>query len=353
MTVISQSLLMRALRGEPTVRPPVWLMRQAGRYLPEYRASRSKASDFMAMCKNPALACEVTLQPIERFGLDAAIIFSDILTIPHAMGMALQFYEGRGPVFSDPLRTLQSIQALKTPDVADDLSYVMEALRLTRQALPASIPLIGFSGSPWTLATYMVEGHGSKNFSLIKQMLYSSPAVLHHLLEKLSSVIAYYLAEQVQAGANVLMIFDSWGGVLSHQAYQEFSLSWMKKVIDHLRAICVDPAIPVIVFTKGGGQWLSTMASCGAQALGLDWTTPIGRARQELAGKNIALQGNLDPCVLFSSPHVIEKQVLEMIREYGPHPGLIVNCGHGLIPELNPDHVKIMVDTVKNFDGRY
>ena len=343
------SLFIQALKGEPNPRPPIWLMRQAGRYLPEYRASRSKASDFMAMCKNPSLACEVTLQPIERFDLDAAIIFSDILTVPHAMGMDLKFHEGRGPIFSDPLRDEKAIDSLRIPDVSDDLSYVMEALMVTRKSLREDIPLIGFSGSPWTLATYMVEGHGSKNFSVIKKMLYSKPEWLHKLLERLAFVVSDYLAEQVRAGADVLMIFDSWGGILSHQAYQEFSLHWMKVIIDRLRIILVKPNIPIIVFTKGGGQWLQAMASCGANALGLDWTTDLGRARLELEGRKIALQGNLDPCALFASPRDIEKHVLNLIHSYGNYPGLIVNCGHGLIPEIDPEHVKVMVQTVKNF----
>lgn len=348
MKSMEQSLFLQALRGKPTVRPPIWLMRQAGRYLPEYRASRTKAPHFMAMCKNPELACEVTLQPIDRFGLDAAIIFSDILTVPNAMGMDLHFYEGKGPIFSQPLRDEKAVDLLRTPDVADDLGYVMEALMLTRKNLSADVPLIGFSGSPWTLATYMVEGAGSKNFSIIKKMLYSTPAVMHKLLERLAFVIADYLAEQARAGADVLMIFDSWGGVLSHQAYQEFSLHWMKQIIDRVRMICVKPQIPIIVFTKGGGQWLSTIAACGANAIGVDWTTDLHRARLEVQGK-VSLQGNLDPCALFAPPAEIEKQVLQLIHAYGNHPGLIVNCGHGLIPELDPERVKVMVDTVKGF----
>lgn len=347
--MLEDSIFLRALARQSTERTPVWIMRQAGRYLPEYRQTRQKAGDFMTLCKTPELACEVTLQPLRRFRLDAAILFSDILTIPDAMGLGLHFIEGEGPQFHHPLKDAASIQALPGVDVIDTLSYVFDAARLIRAEMPAHLPLIGFSGSPWTLACYMREGSSSRDFSAMKTLLYDAPAIAHHLLSRLADVIGAYLIEQVKAGANALMLFDTWGGLLSTRAYVEFSLRYMTHIIQQLKAQY--PAIPIIVFTKSGGQWLSSIAHCGCDAVGLDWTVDLAAAR-ELVGERVALQGNLDPAVLRASPAVIFEEVKRILTDFGSHPGHIFNLGHGITPDVPPEHVTAMIEAVATLSAR-
>ena len=338
--------LLRALAREPVDRPPIWLMRQAGRYLPEYRAVRERAGDFLTLCSTPELACEVTLQPVERFGLDAAIIFSDILTVPHAMGLGLHFVAGEGPRFERPVRDEADVARLAAPDPEDELGYVMAALRTTREALDERVPLIGFAGSPWTLATYMVEGGTSKDFAIVKAMLYDRPDLLHRILDVLADATTAYLGAQIAAGAQVVQIFDTWGGALSPDAYRTFSLAYMARIVEGLRAHDPRGEVPVILFTKNGGQWLEDMAATGADALGLDWTTDIGQARRRV-GERVALQGNLDPCVLYARPETIERETLALLERAGPAPGHVVNLGHGVHPAIDPEHVAAMVDTVR------
>ncbi len=334
--------LIRALLRQPVDKTPVWIMRQAGRYLPEYRKIRSQVRGFLELCQTPELACEVTLQPLARFDLDAAIIFSDILTIPEAMGLGLEFVEGEGPQFATPMRDLAQIMKLPIPDPEDDLGYVMETIRLTQQALQGKVPVIGFAGSPWTLAAYMVEGRSSREFAIIKQFLYQEPKALHQLLEKLAKSVILYLNAQVKAGANAIMIFDSWGGVLSEAAYLEFSLKYMEMIIAGLiRA----PSTPVIVFTKGGGLWLEDIAKIGCDAIGLDWTIDIGKARERV-GDRVALQGNLDPAILYANPSVIQCEVKKVLDAFGSHPGHVFNLGHGITPGVNPDHLAVLIEAV-------
>jgi uroporphyrinogen decarboxylase len=346
MTDINESLLLRALRHAPVARTPVWLMRQAGRYLPEYRQVRQQAGDFLSLCKNTELACEVTLQPLRRFQLDAAILFSDILTIPDAMGLGLYFSEGEGPRFRHPLHTAKAIEDLAIPDVKDELGYVMDAVRLIRQELPSGLPLIGFSGSPWTLACYMVEGRGSPDFKRIMTLIESTPEIAHLLLEKLAHSVSSYLSEQVRAGANVLMLFDTWGGLLSTPDYARFSLSYMHAIIDTLKR--QHPEIPIILFTKGGGLWLEQMAATGCDAIGLDWTSDLGKAR-ELVGSKVALQGNLAPTILLSDEKTIREVVKRVLSSYGHGSGHIFNLGHGITPDVPPENVRIMVEAVHEF----
>lgn len=345
MTDLHNDRLLRALRREPVDRTPVWIMRQAGRYLPEYRRVRAQAGSFMALCHNPELACEVTLQPLERYPLDAAILFSDILTVPDAMGLGLQFEEGEGPRFERPVRSLRDIANLAQPDVASELGYVMDAIRLIRRELSGRVPLIGFSGSPWTLATYMIEGGSSREFRRIKTLLYEHPQVLHHLLDRICVTVADYLNAQIEAGAQALMIFDTWGGVLAHNAYLEFSLDPMRRIIETLRLDTPNGRVPLILFTKGGGLWLETLAETGADAIGLDWTMDIAAARERV-GERVALQGNLDPCVLYTPPTVIRREVGRVLEAYGPHPGHVFNLGHGIHPDVDPDHVSVMIEAV-------
>ncbi len=337
--------LLKALRREATDVTPVWLMRQAGRYLPEYRAVREKAGDFMTLCKTPELACEVTLQPLRRFPLDAAIIFSDILTIPDAMGLGLEFTAGEGPRFAKPIRTENDIAKLSIPKANTDLSYVMQAISLTKQALADSVPLLGFSGSPWTLATYMVEGSASKNFSLIKQMMFNAPEMLHQLLEILTAAVIDYLIGQIAAGADAIMIFDTWGGILSSRAYQDFSLLYMAKIVAVLKADRTTATTPIILFTKGGGQWLEIIAQTGCDAISLDWTVDLAQARHRLKGA-VALQGNLDPATLYAKPEVIRAEVVRILKEYGPYPGHIFNLGHGITPDVSPEQVTVLIEAV-------
>ncbi|MHA6204470.1 uroporphyrinogen decarboxylase [Dyella soli] len=336
---------LRALRHEATDTTPVWVMRQAGRYLPEYRATRARAGSFMALAQNPQLACEVTLQPLERFELDAAILFSDILTIPDAMGLGLSFAHGEGPQFAHPVRTKADIGKLGVPDMEGELRYVMDAVRLIRQELHGRVPLIGFSGSPWTLACYMVEGHGSRDFAQLKAMCWNDPALAHQLLETLARSVAAYLMAQAAAGAQALMVFDTWGGMLGPAPYREFSLRYMAQVVDALKADAHSRELPVILFSKGAGQHLAAMADTGCAGLGVDWTMDLADARQAVAGR-VALQGNLDPAVLRSNPEVIRREVRRVMDSYGNHPGHVFNLGHGITPEVEPEHVKVLVDEV-------
>jgi uroporphyrinogen decarboxylase len=336
--------LLRALLREPTPYTPVWIMRQAGRYLPEYNETRRKAGSFLALAKTPELACEVTLQPLRRFALDAAIIFSDILTVPDAMGLGLYFAEGEGPKFERPLRDEKDIAALAEPDLAS-LQYVFDAISLTRRELGGRVPLIGFSGSPFTLACYMVEGGGSDDFRLVKSMMYARPALLHRILDVNARAVAAYLNAQVAAGAQALMIFDTWGGSLAHDAFVDFSLAYSRRVIAQLQRTHEGRRVPVILFTKGGGQWLEAMADSGADALGIDWQTDLGAARRRV-GMRVALQGNLDPMALFAPIPAIEREVERVLASFGNGPGHVFNLGHGVSQFTNPDHVHALVEAV-------
>ena len=352
MSELKNDRFLKALMRQPVDRTPVWMMRQAGRYLPEYRAVRAQAGDFMSLCKNTELACEVTLQPLERYEMDAAILFSDILTIPDAMGLGLYFETGEGPKFRKPVRTEADIDALEVIDTASDLAYVTDAVTMIRCELNGRVPLIGFSGSPWTLATYMVEGQSSRDFARAKTMLYTQPELMHQLLEKLSLSVIDYLNAQIRAGAQVVQIFDTWGGALSHAAYAEFSLAYMQKIVDGLISHHDGRDVPVILFTKGGGLWLEKMADTGCHALGLDWSTDIAAAKGRV-GDRVALQGNMDPAVLRADPAVIESQVESILKGFGAGSGHIFNLGHGITPDINPDHVKVFIDAVHKFSAKY
>jgi uroporphyrinogen decarboxylase len=347
---LSNDLLLRALLREPTPRRPIWLMRQAGRYLPEYRATRERAGGFLEMCTNPEIACEITLQPIERFPLDAAILFSDILTIPHAMDLGLEFEAGEGPKFERPIRTPADIDRLIVPDPGRELKYVIDAVALTRRELRGRVPLIGFAGSPWTVATYMVEGGGSKTFGLIKRMMYEAPRELHRLLDLLAKATILYLNAQIAAGAQAVMLFDTWGGVLTPAQYQEFSLHHMAHVIDALTRKSEGRRVPNIVFTKGGGAWLPKIAAIGCDAVGVDWTTDLRLAREAVAG-TVALQGNLDPSALFGPPEALRAETLRVLESYGAGPGHVFNLGHGITPDVHPDRVALLVETVQTYDS--
>jgi uroporphyrinogen decarboxylase len=347
---LSNDLLLRALLREPTPRRPIWLMRQAGRYLPEYRATRERAGGFLEMCTNPEIACEITLQPVERFPLDAAILFSDILTIPHAMDLGLEFEAGEGPKFERPIRTPADIDRLIVPDPGRELKYVIDAVALTRRELRGRVPLIGFAGSPWTVATYMVEGGGSKTFGRIKRMMYESPRDLHRLLDLLAKATILYLNAQIAAGAQAVMLFDTWGGVLTPAQYQEFSLHHMAQVIDALTRKSEGRRVPNIVFTKGGGAWLPKIAAIGCDAVGVDWTTDLGLAREAVAG-TVALQGNLDPSALFGPPEALRAETLRVLESYGAGPGHVFNLGHGITPDVHPDRVALLVETVQAYDS--
>jgi len=339
---------LRALRREPTDTTPIWVMRQAGRYLPEYRATRERAGSFMGLAQNPEYACEVTLQPLERFELDAAILFSDILTIPDAMGLGLSFVQGEGPQFSRPLRSAADIAKLAVPDMDGELRYVTDAVRLIRQELHGRVPLIGFSGSPWTLACYMVEGQGSRDFARLKAMCWDAPKLAHQLLDILAQSVASYLIAQAAAGAQVLMIFDTWGGLLGPAPFREFSLRYMTQIVAALKADPASRELPVILFSKGAGAHLAEMADSGCNALGVDWTIDLANAREAVSGK-VALQGNLDPAILRASPEVIQHEARAVLDSYGNHPGHVFNLGHGITPEVNPEHVKVLVDEVHRY----
>lgn len=352
MTALKNDRFLRALLKQPVDVTPVWMMRQAGRYLPEYRASRAKAGDFMSLCKNPAFACEVTLQPLERYPLDAAILFSDILTIPDAMGQGLYFETGEGPRFRKVINTVADIDALPIPDPHQDLGYVMDAVSTIRSALNGRVPLIGFSGSPWTLATYMVEGGSSKDFRKTKAMLYDQPEAMHRLLDKLAQSVTAYLNGQIKAGAQAVQIFDTWGGNLSATAYQTFSLAYMKQIVNGLTREHEGQKIPVILFTKNGGQWLESIAEAGADALGLDWTCDIGQARQRVGGQ-VALQGNMDPSVLYAKPAAIREEVGRILASYGHGTGHVFNLGHGITPEVDPAHAGAFIEAVHELSAQY
>lgn len=352
MTELKNDTFLRALQRQPVEYTPVWMMRQAGRYLPEYRATRGKAGDFMSLCMNPELACEVTLQPLERYPLDAAILFSDILTIPDAMGLGLYFETGEGPRFKKTVRTQADVDALPVVDGEKHLTYVCDAVRTIRRELNGRIPLIGFSGSPWTLATYMVEGGGSKDHARSKALAYDQPELMHGLLDKLALSVTAYLNDQIRAGAQAVQIFDTWGGALSHNGYQEFSLRYMKQIVDGLIKESEGRPVPVILFTKNGGQWLEKMADTGATALGLDWTTDIGAARKRV-GDRVALQGNMDPSMLRTSPKRIREEVAAILESYGSGEGHIFNLGHGITPEVDPENAGAFINAVKELSAQY
>ncbi|MBJ9977348.1 uroporphyrinogen decarboxylase [Pseudomonas sp. S75] len=352
MTALKNDRFLRALLKQPVDVTPVWMMRQAGRYLPEYRASRASAGDFMSLCKNPQFACEVTLQPLDRYPLDAAILFSDILTIPDAMGQGLYFETGEGPRFRKVVSTLADIEALPIPDAHQDLGYVMDAVSTIRRELDGRVPLIGFSGSPWTLATYMIEGGSSKDFRKTKAMLYDQPEALHLLLDKLAQSVTAYLNGQIQAGAQAVQIFDTWGGALSSAAYQRFSLDYMRKIVSGLIREHDGRKVPVILFTKNGGLWLESIAEAGADALGLDWTCDIGDARRRV-GDQVALQGNMDPTVLYARPEAIRQEVARILASYGHGSGHVFNLGHGITPEVDPAHAGVFIEAVHEFSAQY
>lgn len=342
---LANDRLLRALRRQPVDTTPVWIMRQAGRYLPEYRATRERAGSFMQLAQTPELACEVTLQPLRRFDLDAAILFSDILTIPDAMGLGLHFVAGEGPAFEHPLRDEQAIRRLAVPDMDGKLRYVTDAVSLIRRELGGRVPLIGFAGSPWTLACYMVEGHGSRDFATLKAMCWNRPELAHHLLDVLAQSVSAYLIAQAAAGAQALMVFDTWGGLLSPPMFHEFSLRYLSRITARLQEDAHTRELPVVLFSKGAGAHLEAMANTGCAALGVDWTIDIGQARERV-GERVALQGNLDPSVLHADAAVVERAAESVIDAFGPHPGHVFNLGHGITPGVDPDKVAALVDAV-------
>ncbi len=352
MRELHNDRFLRALLRQPVDRTPLWIMRQAGRYLPEYRATRAKAGNFLSLCKSPELACEVTLQPIDRFDLDAAILFSDILTVPDAMGLGLGFFEGEGPRFARPVRSASDVDRLPIPDPEGELKYVMDAVRTIRRELNGRVPLIGFSGSPWTLAAYMVEGEGSRDFSKAKAMMFDQPMLMERLLDKITQSVAAYLNGQIAAGAQAVMLFDTWGGMLSPRDYLRFSLEPMRQVIAQLTREIEGRKVPVVLFTKGGGQWLEAMADSGADALGLDWTSDLAQARQRV-GHKVALQGNMDPNVLYASPARIREEVASVLAAFGQGSGHVFNLGHGIHPGINPEHVAALVQAVREISPAY
>lgn len=353
MTELKNDRFLKALLKEPVDRTPIWMMRQAGRYLPEYRASRKDAGSFMDLCTNPEFACEVTLQPLDRYpGLDAAILFSDILTIPDAMNLGLYFETGEGPKFKKVVRTEKDVADLPIVDTSKDLKYVTDAVSTIRRALNGRVPLIGFSGSPWTLATYMVEGGSTKDFRHVKAMMYNTPEIMHEMLRKLAESVTDYLNAQIKAGAQAVQIFDTWGGVLSHNAYQEFSLKYMQQIVNGLIRENEGRKIPVILFTKGAGQWLELMADTGCDALGLDWTTDIGSARNRV-GDKVALQGNMDPSVLYAQPERIREEVATILGRYGTGSGHVFNLGHGIHQFVDPEHAKAFIEAVEELSPQY
>jgi uroporphyrinogen decarboxylase len=352
MAELKNDRFLRALLRQPVDRTPVWMMRQAGRYLPEYRATREQAGDFMALCSNPQLACEVTLQPLERYPLDAAILFSDILTIPDAMGLGLYFEPGEGPCFRKTVRSAAEVEALQVVNTAEQLSYVTDAVTTIRRELNGRVPLIGFSGSPWTLATYMIEGGSSRDFRRAKEMLYNQPEVMDLFLGKLADSVIDYLNAQIRAGAQVVQIFDTWGGALSAAAYQRFSLAPMQRIVQGLIKEHEGRAVPVILFTKGGGQWLESMVETGATCLGLDWTSDIGQARQRV-GTRVALQGNMDPAVLYSDHQRIREEVASILASYGAGSGHVFNLGHGITPEVDPAAAGAFINAVVELSPVY
>ena len=349
---LKNTRLIRTLFGESVDMTPIWMMRQAGRYLPEYRATREKAGDFVTLCKTPDLACEVTMQPLRRYPLDAAILFSDILTIPDAMGLELKLIESVGPKFDNPIKSLADIKNLPMPDPENDLGYVMDTVRLIRKELDGSVPLIGFAGSPWTLATYMIEGGSSKDFGKIKKMLYQEPNTLHLLLRHLAKAVSLYLNAQICAGAQVIQIFDTWGGVLSTPAYHAFSLAYMKQIIDQLKREHAGEKIPVILFTKGGGCWIEDIANTGCDAVGLDWMQDIRQVRLKI-GEHVALQGNMDPAILKSNPETIRNEVALILESFGEGSGHVINLGHGITPDIDPENAGVFINAVHELSMQY
>jgi uroporphyrinogen decarboxylase len=345
MSPLKNDRLLRALLRQPVDTTPVWIMRQAGRYLPEYRETRAKAGSFKVLCTTPTLACEVTLQPLRRFALDAAILFSDILTIPDAMGLGLTFAEGEGPRFARPVRTSADVDRLGVPDPEAELRYVTDTVRLVRKELDGKVPLIGFAGSPWTLATYMIEGGGSDSFALAKTMAYNDPTLMHRLLDVLARSVTVYLNAQIAAGAQAVMIFDTWGGILTARHYQAFSLDYMTRIVQGLKRENEGRRVPVILFTKNGGQWLEAAVESGADALGLDWTIDIGEARRRV-GARVALQGNMDPAMLRASEKHIRDEAAAILAAYGRGNGHVFNLGHGITPDIDPAKVAVLVDAV-------
>jgi len=352
MTKLKNDTLIRALLRQPTEYTPLWLMRQAGRYLPEYNQTRSRAGSFLGLCKNPAYATEVTLQPLARYELDAAILFSDILTIPDAMGLGLYFAEGEGPKFERPLRDEWAIRDLTVPDPAAELRYVIDAVAEIRRALAGSVPLIGFAGSPYTLACYMVEGGASDDFRTVKTMLYARPDLLHRILEVNAQAVTHYLNAQIEAGAQAVMIFDTWGGNLSHAAYLEFSLAYLQRIVAGLKREQAGARVPAVVFTKGCGNWLEDIAATGCDAVGLDWSVDIGQARARI-GERVALQGNLDPNVLFAPAETVQRETEKILASFGYGSGHVFNLGHGISQFTPPEAVKILVDCVHQSSRRY
>jgi len=352
MTELKNDLLLRALLREPTERTPVWIMRQAGRYLPEYREVRAQAGDFMSLCRNPDLACEVTLQPLRRYPLDAAILFSDILTIPDAMGLGLHFVTGEGPKFKRPVQTADAIRKLQRPDVEKQLGYVFDAVRTIRRELDGSVPLIGFAGSPWTVATYMVEGQSSREFATIKGLAAENPEAMALLLDTVADTTTDYLNAQIAAGAQAVMVFDTWGGALEADDYRRFSLASMQKIVDGLTRESDGRKVPVILFTKGAGPLLADMVATGCDALGVDWTTDLATARKYVDDK-VALQGNLNPATLRESPETIRQGVADVLASYGNGPGHVFNLGHGITPDIDPDHLGVLIEAVHELSPQY
>lgn len=350
MIKLKNDSLLRAIWQQPLDYTPIWIMRQAGRYLPEYREVREKAGSFLALCKTPELACEVTLQPLKRYPLDAAIVFSDILTIPDAMGLGLRFQEGEGPYFERPLRSLAEIKKLSIPDPGLDLSYVLDAIGLIQHELNGKVPLIGFCGSPWTLASYMVEGKGKTDFSIIKAAVADKAPWLHLLLDKLAHAVSIHLNAQIAAGVQVVMLFDTWGSILSQAAYQEYSLRYIQQTVAYLQREYQGQRIPVILYTRG--NCISTVTESGCDVLGLDWQVSLQQARQQLGGR-LALQGNLDPALLRQSPAVIEQKVSEILQAYGHGSGHIFNLGQGITPDVPVEHVAVLVDAVHRLSKAY
>jgi len=352
MSELKNDVFLRALMRQPVSRTPVWIMRQAGRYLPEYRATREEAGDFMSLCRNPELACEVTMQPLRRYKLDAAILFSDILTVPDAMGLGLYFVQGEGPKFKNPVQTVDAIRSLRVPDVEKELGYVFDAVRTIRRELNGEVPLIGFAGSPFTIGTYMVEGGSSREFPTIKAMAKDAPDVLDYLMNIAAETTIEYLNAQIDAGAQAVQIFDTWGAALEGDDFLRFSLASMQKIIDGLTREKDGRKIPVILFTKGAGPLLRVLAETGADALGVDWTTDLATAR-EYVGDKVALQGNLDPATLRESPEVIRQGVADTLASYGEGPGHIFNLGHGITPDIDPEHLGSLVDAVHELSPQY
>ena len=350
--VITNDVFLKTLKKQNTPYTPVWMMRQAGRYLPEYRETRKNAGSFLDLCKNTAFATEVTLQPLDRYPLlDAAILFSDILTVPDAMGLGLHFIDGEGPKFHRPLTTEESVQKLDIPDIENELSYVFDAVKSIKKALNGRVPLIGFAGSPWTLATYMVEGQGGTGFLNIKKMLYTRPDLIHHILKITAESVSLYLAKQIEAGVDTVMIFDSWGGALSHHEYETHSLNYMKVVIANLNLMGFENT-PKIIFSKGGGQWLDSQSKSGADALGIDWQTDLGVARKKVQDK-LVLQGNLDPAILLTNPKAIKESVRKVLDSYGHGEGHIFNLGHGITQFTPPDNVECMLEEIRNYSKQF